>query len=387
MVEPDKLYKLLGVRLEGKGPFIREEKLGSQIRAKKLQRVNSGDFIYSRLFAWRGAFGLIPAEMDGSYVSNEFPNFKMNETIVYPKFLELYFRQCWVWNEVEKYCTGTTKASRNRFKEKFFLDLEILLPSLAEQEHLVSKIESLIERIEQSGGLRLKTMEEIEELIEVSYRRVFDNLKSSQQLPLDEITSEMGQHVQASQSPYYDYPYLSLADIQAHTGRILEYRTCQEAGIHGSAVLFETGDVLYSKLRPYLNKVVVPSFKGCATTELVVFRPDTTIVDRKYLATFLRSPQVVNGANTNSIGTKMPRTNMKWFRKIPVPLPTMQEQRRIVAYLDCLREEVNELKNLQKETEREIAELIHSTLNEALKDWSQVESASTRFSEQGIINS
>ena len=136
-LQPEKLYRLLGVRLEGRGPFIREERFGYQISAKKLRRVSLEEFIYSRLFAWRGAFGLISEEVDGSFVSNEFPTFKIDKDRIIPRFLELYFQQRWVWNEVERYCTGTTKASRNRFKEKFFLDFSIPVPPLSEQARIV----------------------------------------------------------------------------------------------------------------------------------------------------------------------------------------------------------------------------------------------------------
>lgn len=144
-LEPAKVYRLLGVKLEGRGPFIREEKPGSEIRARELRRVTIGQFIYSRLFAWRGAFGLIPSEMDGAFVSNEFPTFRINTERLVPKFIELYFKQAWVWDKVETYCMGTTKASRNRFKEKYFLNLEIPLPAIEQQNHIISRIEIINE--------------------------------------------------------------------------------------------------------------------------------------------------------------------------------------------------------------------------------------------------
>ncbi len=75
-VQVDKEYRLLGIRLDGNGPFLRETKLGAQIAAPTLWRVEVGDFIYSRLFAWRGAFGVIDDILDGSYVSGEFPTFR-----------------------------------------------------------------------------------------------------------------------------------------------------------------------------------------------------------------------------------------------------------------------------------------------------------------------
>ena len=77
-------YRLLGVRLEGNGPFLREVVSGTETSAGRLNRVFECDFIYSRLFAWRGAFGVISKELDGCFVSNEFPIFSANPERVSP---------------------------------------------------------------------------------------------------------------------------------------------------------------------------------------------------------------------------------------------------------------------------------------------------------------
>ena len=154
---------------------------------------------------------------------------------------------------------------------------------------------------------------------------------------------------------------------QADTGRVLQRRTAAEAGIHGSAVLFNEGAVLYSKLRPYLNKVVVSDFRGIATTELVVLELEPEKLDRKFFAWFLRSPQTVKALVKDSSGTKMPRANMKLFRTLPVPLPPLSEQRRIVEYLDGLAGQVAALARLQSETAAELDALLPSILDRAFK--------------------
>src|SRR5438105_1802943 len=74
-IDASKEYRLLGIRLEGRGPFLRERVMGTETSAAKLFRVAKGDFIYSRLFACRGAFGVITEELGGCYVSGEFPTF------------------------------------------------------------------------------------------------------------------------------------------------------------------------------------------------------------------------------------------------------------------------------------------------------------------------
>ena len=100
--------------MEGRGIFLREEKSGGNVSAKTLNLVRAGDFIYSRLFAWRGAFGIVPKDMDNCFVSNEFPTFSTNNRILYPKYLQYYFSRKAIWQEIEKYCTGTTKACQAR---------------------------------------------------------------------------------------------------------------------------------------------------------------------------------------------------------------------------------------------------------------------------------
>lgn len=112
-VDPVREYRLLGVRLDGGGPFLREKLLGSSIAATKLYRVHAGDFIYSRLFAWRGAFGVIGRELDGSYVSGEFPIFLPKPDALDVSFLRSWFRLRPVLERVAEDCSGSTPLTRN----------------------------------------------------------------------------------------------------------------------------------------------------------------------------------------------------------------------------------------------------------------------------------
>lgn len=137
-LKPDQAYGLVGVRLSGEGPFLRETKLGCEIGATRLNRLAKDLFIYSRLFAWRGAFGIVPADLDGCYASNEFPTYRIVSDKLLPEFLRLYFTRPVVWQAVEKKCQGTTKASRNRFKEEFLLNMSISIPPIEIQEAIIS---------------------------------------------------------------------------------------------------------------------------------------------------------------------------------------------------------------------------------------------------------
>lgn len=127
---------------------------------------------------------------------------------------------------------------------------------------------------------------------------------------------------------------LNLDQVESQTGRVIDEIVAPISEAGNSTHWFDERHVLYSKLRPYLNKVVVPEKEGIATTELVPMLPDPDRLDRKYLAHYLRSSTFVNWVSAQVAGAKMPRVSMKVFWEHEIPLPSLDEQKRIAAILD-----------------------------------------------------
>ena len=127
---------------------------------------------------------------------------------------------------------------------------------------------------------------------------------------------------------------LNLDMIESNTGKVIEKITCPLDEVGASTHCFDQRHVLYSKLRPYLNKVILPDEPGLATTELVPMLPDPKRLDRKYLAYYLRSEKFVRWVNEQVAGAKMPRVSMNIFWKHEIPLPPLAEQKRIAEILD-----------------------------------------------------
>jgi type I restriction enzyme S subunit len=163
---PGEKYRLLGVRLDGGGAFLREVRCGAEISAKTLNQVHEGDFIYSRLFAWRGAFGYISKHLDGCCVSNEFPIFAADGDRLNVRFLVLWFRLGTVLSEVGGKCTGSTPLTRNRFKEKFLLAMRVPLPPKDEQDRIVSRAELMTSKVEECLRLTTEMKQALDALIE-----------------------------------------------------------------------------------------------------------------------------------------------------------------------------------------------------------------------------
>ena len=127
---------------------------------------------------------------------------------------------------------------------------------------------------------------------------------------------------------------LNLDQVEANTGKILNKVIAPKSEAGSSTHGFDKRHVLYSKLRPYLNKVVLPNESGLATTELVPMLPDSKKLDRNFLAYYLRSKSFVDWVSVQTAGAKMPRVSMKVFWDHEIPLPPLAEQKRIAAILD-----------------------------------------------------
>src|SRR5437588_6476172 len=112
LVEPTATYSILGARWYARGLYTKDILPGAQIQAKNLYRVEKGDFVYNRLFGWKGSFAIASKENDNCYVSNEFPCFVVKSDRADGAYLWRYFSLPRVWEEVLNLSSGGTPTSR-----------------------------------------------------------------------------------------------------------------------------------------------------------------------------------------------------------------------------------------------------------------------------------
>ena len=132
---------------------------------------------------------------------------------------------------------------------------------------------------------------------------------------------------------------LDLEDIEKG-GRLLKrYRVGERKAI-GDKTYFSQGDILYSKLRPYLLKILIAPESGICTPEIVPFRMLGGI-DHEYIVHYLHSPYVDNLINTATYGVKMPRAGTETMTSLLVPIPPINEQHRIVMQINKATKALN----------------------------------------------
>ena len=125
--------------------------------------------------------------------------------------------------------------------------------------------------------------------------------------------------------------YLELEDIELGTGRILGRRNTLE--VESAVTVFKKGDVLFGKLRPYLEKYYTADFNGKCTGEILAFKPER--IASRFLFYCVASRWFIERCNAVAYGAKMPRVSWPTqLAQFNVPLPPLSEQERIAAYLD-----------------------------------------------------
>lgn len=140
---------------------------------------------------------------------------------------------------------------------------------------------------------------------------------------------------------------LDLEDI-AKGGTLLCKKRVFERKAIGDKTVFEKGSILYSKLRPYLLKILIADEDGICTPELVPFKMYGGI-NTSYIALFLKSPYVDSEINKVTYGVKMPRVGTKTMVNFYVPLPPIEEQQRIVDRVDELMAKIDEYEKLENQ--------------------------------------
>lgn len=218
-------------------------------------------------------------------------------------------------------------AKMPRAKMADFWTYHIPVPPMEVQQQIVAELDGINGQIDRCRQL-LQTLDSLATSI------FYDTFGDPVTNPKSWKTKSIKEVAPSSPSSFVPedvngkYWLLNLDQVESNTGKILSIQLFFEDEIGNSVTTFDSENVLYSKLRPYLNKVVLPNATGYCTSELIPLRPNFNTINRHYLCMALRSPQFVNFINSKIGGAKMPRVKMDcfWAFKLPIPPLTLQQQ-------------------------------------------------------------
>jgi len=369
-------YPFAGTYSFARGIFVGERKLGSSFSLPRIQRIRSGDFVYCKIMAWEGAFGLVPPEADGCVMSSAFVVYEINHTQVEPKFLDYYFKIPANWKTIGAQSTGTNVRRQSLHPDQFE-NSSIPIPSLPEQRRIVARIEEVADKINEARELRQQVVEQAEALMAAYLNRLFGDYykKSAGQLKLtnwtrlgDVVTDVAdGPHI----TPTYvaeGIPFITVLNITS--GRIHfgdhKYVTPDDHSQFQKRAKAEMGDVLISKD----GTIGIPCFVDTdrpfsVFVSVALIKPKRNELDGKFLVWVIRTPYLQERIKSRSRGDMIRHLVLREIRDLMIPLPSLPEQRRIVAELEPLQAKAGRLRKLQAETTAELDALLPSILDNA----------------------
>lgn len=235
-------------------------------------------------------------------------------------------------------------------------DLDIFLPPLSEQQHIVEILDTAFAKIDSVKQNAERNLQNAKEL--------FQSVLDFELLKKDYIyTAKLGDVAEyIKEQGKYFLPYVGMEHIISKTSKFIGEE--KNIKVLSNTFKFRKGDVLYGRLRPYLQKVWLAKFDGHCSTELFPIRPSEKL-DSSFLKYWLLSDRITEKINNTCTGARMPRANMNTVLLFSIPLPSISEQQQIVSKLDALSAKCKELENNYLKTINDCDELKKAILAKA----------------------
>lgn len=424
-IEEDKQYKRVTIKTNNQGVYLRDIEFGRNIGTKKQFIIHEGQFLLSKIDARNGAFGIVPNDLDGAIITGNFWAYEVNHELLNIEWFNIFVSSREFIDICDRASSGTT--NRRYLDENKFLNFTISLPSFNEQSLFVEnfkwikqKFDFIMSELSYQYDLIIKLRQSILqeavegklvpqdpndepasvllEKIKEEKERLIKEGKIKKEKPLppiseDEIPYELPEgwewvrlgelcsYIQRGKSPKYsnieEIPVISQKCIQWDGFDISKARFIDPMSLDSyteerfivpfdllwnSTGLGTLGRInVYPKIELY-NKVV-------ADSHVTVIRPLKEFVCSKYLYLWFAGPIVQSEINNKSTGsTKQTELNITTVREYIVPLPPLNEQKRIVEKVDQLMALCDELEKNIEESKKDSELLMQSVLQEAFKD-------------------
>ena len=228
---------------------------------------------------------------------------------------------------------------------KWLKEAKIQYPTLKQQE----KVVGILDKIEEVIAARNKQLNALDELIQARFVELFGDLKiNSKDWKIVEFNkcASIDTHMVHDFAGYEDYPHIGIDSIEKGTGRLFGYRTIAEDGVISGKYLFTSRHIIYSKIRPNLNKVALPEFDGLCSADAYPILVKEGICNREYLGYTLKSKYFLEYILAFSNRTNLPKVNKSQVEGFRLPLPPIELQNQFAGFVNQVNKSKLVIKNL-----------------------------------------
>ena len=264
-----------------------------------------------------------------------------NEKILSQRFLPILLQTDGFWNYLEANKSGSVNYFITwKTLEKYEFDL----PSYDKQIELAEVAWSM----EHTRRAYIRLLKYSELLVQARFTEMFgDYKKNTMSWPIAKFKefASIDANMTTDYETYADYPHIGIDSIEKDTGKLSGYRTVKEDNVISGKYIFTPHHIIYSKIRPNLNKVALPDFEGLCSADAYPILPNEEKCDRTYLAILMRSRYFLDYILGFSVRAGMPKVNRKQIEGFEAPLPPLDVQKEFASFVEQMNESETELQN------------------------------------------
>ena len=327
--------------------------------AKKNRHCNEDDILLGRYGA---SVGKVLVNKAGAYnvaVMKTIPD----EKVLYKKYLFFYLNTDDFQNRLLK---TASRSAQDGFSKDDIFDFPILLPPIPEQQRIVAILDEAFAAIATAKANAQQNLKNAKELFESYLQGVFINIGEGwEEKTLQDVCEISSKLIDPRNPEFQNMIHVGAGNIETKKGTLINLKTAQEEKLISGKFLFEKSMILYSKIRPYLMKVVNCTFQGVCSADIYPLLPLKGMIKKEFLCHLLLTQQFTDYAILGSQRAGMPKVNREHLFAYKFHLPRIKEQQSIVQKLDALSSETRRLEAIYQQKINDLEELKKSVLQKA----------------------
>ena len=359
--QPGTPYRQVGVRLWGQGAYQRETVDGSETKYPVFYRVQKDDIIVNKIWARNGSVAVVPADLDGSFGSSEFPTYEADRAALLPGWFAWFTKTPELWAQCDNLSRGT--SGQNRLRPERFLDVRLPLPPLEEQQQIVAKLDKVAGLVGEAKATEANIRCEVQALLRALAHGTPEQPHPT--VPFGEVA--LLRPVNIEVEPDAEYQFAGVYSF----GRGV-FRSGVKAGSEISykkLIRLERDDFTYPKLMAWEGALgVVPEeCVGCyVSPEFPVFQINKEILHPTVVDAYFKDPLVWPSLVGTSKGTNARRRRLhpNTIRAHHIPIPPKGVQRTIRDIVERLNPYSDKKKQGQLDTL--LPALLHGVFRERI---------------------
>ncbi len=295
--------------------------LPNEAPSRARQLISKNDVLVATVRPNLNAVALVSARLDGATASTGFCVLRPNQ-----KTLDSRYLYHWVQNKIfiENMMSKATGASYPAISDKIIKESTIPTPKIEEQK----RIAAILDKAHSIRQKRQQNLENADALIKSIFLDMFGDpvINPMGWKPKEfDFFADIDTKMTTDFEKYSEQPHIGIDSIEKETGNLVRYRTVKEDNLVSGKYIFTPKHIIYSKIRPNLNKVALPNFSGLCSADAYPILPKDSC-ERLYLVHIMRSKLFLEHILPLSGRTNIPKANKEQIRKFVMPLPPIDLQ-------------------------------------------------------------